>query len=503
MAQLSTFIIIEDGRGFAPVTIRSEGLLLGHARQCGLQLDDPSIPAAVGGIRAKEGRFYFLPIEASRFGDTKRTPITINGREIIGDTALAAGDLVLIGGCRLLLEKDGDALVIRLSYPDEPTAAQQLSPASKRPSISTATGEAAVPPPAHGAGSREGDNLLVHWTDRRLWKDRLKLSGGAYLEPSSPKRQPGTAFNWSPTRDLAAPWPASFLFLCLVALCAAALLAFITLPSTFAPGRTSSAHTRTQLSLSPTIASVANSDSCIGCHTLKGTVDQNCARCHQAPGFHASITKEHEAAGVTCISCHTEHQGTDFSPKVAAFASCAACHDDTNKQTYNGKTVHTPHGGTFGYPMFGGKWIWPGLDEEALKLKPEVAATWKPEYDEQTWRKVQFHAIHLYRVKAANGITGIEDGALSCSSCHKAFGGKFDRETPRRTCANCHDGNVEKSTRQLLVEADKPNCTSCHVQHYYDNYRWGDLLTEPAKDKRKRAIDKSYIDAVKRTALPR
>jgi formate-dependent nitrite reductase cytochrome c552 subunit len=116
---------------------------------------------------------------------------------------------------------------------------------------------------------------------------------------------------------------------------------------------------------------------------------------------------------------------------------------------------------------------------------------------------VQFHAIHLYRVKAANGITGVEDGSLSCSSCHKTFGGKFDRETPRQTCANCHNGYAGKPAGQPVVEADKPNCTSCHVQHYYDDYRWGDLLTESAAEERKLVIDKNYIDAVRRSALPK
>ncbi len=189
--------------------------------------------------------------------------------------------------------------------------------------------------------------------------------------------------------------------------------------------------------------------------------------------------------------------------KVAAFDSCTTCHNDNNKQTYKGKSVHTPHGGTFGYPTSDGKWIWAGLDQDALKLKPEVTATWKPEYDEQTWLKVQFHAIHLYRVKAAPGITGIEDGTLSCSSCHHSFGGNFDRETPRQTCDNCHNGFIEARTNSLLVAADKPNCTSCHVQHYYDTYRWGDLLTESAESKRLRAIDRNYIDAVRRSALQR
>jgi len=186
--------------------------------------------------------------------------------------------------------------------------------------------------------------------------------------------------------------------------------------------------------------------------------------------------------------------------RVAAFDSCTTCHNDNNKQTYNGKTVHTPHSGTSGYPTSGGKWIWSGLDESALKLNSEVGERWLPHYDEQLWVRVQFHAIHISRVKAVPGITGVKDGTLSCSSCHEFKNGKPDRETPRQTCDNCHNGFVDGRTGRAFVAAGRPNCTSCHVQHYYDSYRWGELLTETAQAKRLLAIDKNYIDAVRSSA---
>jgi hypothetical protein len=493
MAELSTFIIIEEGRPFAPVTIRSEELLVGSARRCGLRLNDPSIPLALAGIKETDGRFYFLPLGFSPFSDAKLTPIIINGRELTGDAALAAGDVIVIGGCRLLVDKDGEALVIRFSYPDrqvlsEPSAAAASSlPLDAEPST-------------HRSGSRAAHDVLGQWIRRRLWKGRRKLSRTTYLEPNPQKRQAGTEFNWSPTRDLVPPWPVALLGVCLLVLFVGALLTFFVRPSIFAPGGISSAHSNTQLSHSAAIASRPNSGSCLTCHALKGTVAQNCAQCHQAAGFHASITKAHERAGITCISCHVEHRGSDFSMRVAVFDSCTTCHNDNNKRTYNGKTVHTPHGGTLGYPTSGGKWIWSGLDEEALKLNSEVGERWLPEYDEQLWLRVQFHAIHISRVKAAPGITGVKDGTLSCSSCHEFSGGKPDRETPSGTCDNCHNGFVDGRTSRTFVAADKPNCVSCHVQHYYDSYRWGELLTEPAQAKRLLAIDTNYIDAVRRSA---
>jgi len=493
MALLNTFIIIQEGRAFAPVTVQSERLLVGSSPRCSLQLNDRTVPSLLGEIRGREDHFYFQTLESSPFDETKSAPISINGRQIVGDVALADGDVITIGQSRVTLELKVDQLVLRVGYQD---AVQALSGSDGAEPASA--DESSVRTPERARSARESQTIIAK---PHPWKNRQKLLRLNYLEPSREKSKPGTEFNWAPTRDLALPWPIAFLSWLLLVIAMAALVTFLVKPSIFAPGRVSAAHILTQMSFSPALAAGSNSGSCLNCHTLRGKIDQNCARCHQAPGFHASITQEHVAAGITCISCHTEHRGTNFSPKAAAFASCAACHNDNNKQIYRGKTVHTPHGGSFGYPLSGGKWIWAGLNEEALKLKPEVAATWKPEYDEQTWRKVQFHAIHLYRVKAAKGITGIEDGSLSCSSCHKTFGGKFDRETPRQTCANCHNGYAQQSANGLIVEAGNPNCTSCHVQHYYDDYRWGDLLTESAKDKRQRAIDRNYIEAVRRSAL--
>jgi hypothetical protein len=505
MAQLSTFIIIRQGRAFSPVTIRSEGLLLGQASVCELQFSDPSMPPVVAGINEIDGRFYLVRIEPSPFDETKQLSITINGRELIREAVLAAGDLMVIGGYRLTLDKVGDSLEIRVTHLDEELTAETPVSGSVHEPVRSSPTKAAPSKPAadRGAISRKGSTQLEQWIKRRPWKTRQKVVPYNYLKPQQQKPDLGTQYNWSPTRDLALPWPASLLLLCFGVVGALAIVALIVWPTTFAPGRISSAHRQAQLSPSLLIAAMPNGNSCVHCHKLRGTMDFNCASCHQAAGFHASITKEHEAAGLACTSCHSEHKGNNFSPKAAAFTSCALCHNDNNKQTYNSKGVHTPHGGTFGYPMSGGQWIWSGLDAEALKLKPEVAVLRLPNDTERQWRSKQFHAIHLYRVKTAPGIKDVRDGVLQCSSCHTGFGENLDRQTPRQTCSKCHNGYLDNRTGTLLVARDRPNCTSCHVQHYYDSYRWGDLLTEPERDKRRRAIDRNYAEAVKQSALAR
>jgi len=78
-------------------------------------------------------------------------------------------------------------------------------------------------------------------------------------------------------------------------------------------------------------------------------------------------------------------------------------------------------------------------------------------------------------VKAIGGIGGNSAGQLSCSSCHKSFT-PIDRVTPRRTCGVCHNGRKDPTTGETLIAADKPNCTSCHVQHVQSKKHWNPSL---------------------------
>lgn len=215
-------------------------------------------------------------------------------------------------------------------------------------------------------------------------------------------------------------------------------------------------------------------------------LNANCTACHQTEAFSATIIREHRDAGITCINCHTEHKGEDFRPMDAALDACAKCHTDENKNLYNGRSVHTPHGGTYGYPVINGVWVWKGLDEEELANKPEIVALLKQNKvnpgQTQQWRNVQFHAIHIYRVRVPAGFGMIEDvnvvnGEMSCSSCHKSgyMGANVDRAFPRTTCARCHNDQVFHKTSHSMVGVEAPSCTSCHVQHVKDTH-WTPFL---------------------------
>jgi hypothetical protein len=121
-----------------------------------------------------------------------------------------------------------------------------------------------------------------------------------------------------------------------------------------------------------------------------------------------------------------------------------------------------------------GKWKWKGLSESDWALK-QISIIRLPGQTENDWRREQFHTLHIHRVRAAPKMESNKDGELSCSSCHKATD-KIDRETPRTTCAACHNGSVESKTKRVLLPADKPNCYSCHVEHVKDQRHWNPSL---------------------------
>ena len=151
-----------------------------------------------------------------------------------------------------------------------------------------------------------------------------------------------------------------------------------------------------------TIAARSNGNSCTTCHTPTQPVENACIQCHQAEQFHASNTKAHEEAGVTCVSCHKEHLGADFDMKASAIQSCAECHNDANKRTFNGKTVRTAHNGSYGYPVENGEWKWQGVYREVAAAIPEITGSATADANEQGTRNRQLHSVHVARLLAPN-----------------------------------------------------------------------------------------------------
>jgi pSer/pThr/pTyr-binding forkhead associated (FHA) protein len=468
MAQQNKYIIIREDLVQDPVTIITDGLLLGRLQECELLLNHPAVSRAQAGIKLV-GDSYFI------FGLRPSNPVRLNGRAVEENEQLAPGDQLEIGPFLLEVDLTDEALVIKVSLMIG-TVVETTNLSS--PNLGTAKLEAALAPgekKPHAktrAAPIQGDKALDIFWDKRI-REAGKMVRPSPLFPKAQRRAGKTAFNWTPTTDLRSYWPASVFIWGAVGVGLLSVAAAYWYASAYSPGPVARAHAQSQLSVFPPIAIKANGNSCTNCHSFSGTMEQNCSQCHNAEAFVATVIEPHSAAGVGCISCHAEHRGTEFKAAQAALRTCTQCHNDANRNSYNGKTVHTPHGGSFGYPVVNGKWTWKGLTDSEWTLK-QIAVTRLPVDTDETWRSKQFHALHVLRVRA-NGLPGNSDGELSCSSCHKTFN-PIDRQTPKTTCGQCHNGRLEFGTNRIVIAKDQPNCTSCHVQHIKDKRHWNPSL---------------------------
>jgi hypothetical protein len=292
--------------------------------------------------------------------------------------------------------------------------------------------------------------LDIFW-DKRM-RDVAKVVRPSLLFPRARRRTGKAQSNWTGTTDLVSRWPLAYFVWGFLGVGLIAVAGAYWYTQAYAPAPLSWAHQARELTKNPAIAVSANAGSCTTCHSWRGNMEQHCASCHNTEAFVGTVIKPHETADIGCADCHAEHKGMDFSATEAALASCTACHVDGNQNTYNGREVGTPHGGTFGYPVVNGAWSSKSINDEEWELR-KLPVVRLPADSDQKWRSNQFHALHDQRVKVVAGIRGNDEGRLSCNSCHNSFD-PIDRETPKTTCAACHS-----------KQNGLPACVSCHVQH--------------------------------------
>ena len=489
--QQSTFIISREDRAEDPKTVVADGLRLGRLPDSDVWLNHPQVSRLHAGINRVDDDFYLINLSGS-------SPTTLNGRVVSFNeiAAIVHGDEIQIGPFFLRVEGLGERLGVRVASEyavnvadGEPVREQgsrqkQIQMDSGALRAPTGSLELAALGKLKGrtADTAELANALqVFWTKRT----RDKAGRPSPLHPRRPPRLGKVRFNWMPTRDLVRPWPFAIFIWAVIVVAAFAVLAAYAHKNAFAPEAISDPHTRMNFTMTPAIATRVNGNSCTSCHEFgvsvanKDKMNANCEACHHTDSFVATVIPEHRAAGITCVTCHAEHHGASFRPLNGALQSCAKCHTDQNKTSYNGKTVHTPHSGTYGYPVTNGAWVWKGLDAEELAQKPELVAFLKKNRADQThpdeWRNAQFHGIHLNNIAVVPGIDGTTNEAgnkvLSCSSCHKTgyMGANIDRSFPRTTCGKCHNAQIFHEP-VAQSRADTVSCTSCHVQHVKDKH---------------------------------
>lgn len=468
--------IVTRADGADPLTLDKDGLVIGRLQSCDISLNHPTVSRIHAGINCINSQYFLINLSVSN-------SLTLNGRLLQAQQvdALADGDVIQLGPFAIIVSRRQDSLQLSISH--QFTGA--INNTTKQlPPLSVILPQEASP--------EVSDVLKVFWEKRTRDKEEF----GTTLRPVG-KPTPGKAqINWKPTNDLRSSWRGGLFTWSLIIIALLSFGALYFYPQFFAPADLSNPHLRSSLTGSETgfIANRPNANACSTCHSLSESIDTACTKCHQADAFHASNTKAHQDAGVTCTSCHFEHKGKNFEPRLAAFEACTTCHNDNNHTLYNGKGVATPHKNSYGYPTESNEWKWKGLQTERAALSPDVMK-FRVEGDNDQIRRVKdFHAIHISRLKPPPGIKTDSSGVLSCSSCHKSFD-PIDRETPRQTCAICHNGYTDRQTERVLISSDRPNCISCHVQHYYDKNRWREFLTTATQASRAAEIDAQIKNA--------
>lgn len=462
------FTISFTDLGRPTAAVETDGISFGRLDTCEVVLDHPSVSRIHAGINFRDSKYFLVNLSTSNI-------LTLNGR-LLGpqkSDVLADGDLIQIGPFTISVARPDKEIVLIVEH----QFAGRAIPETPVAAAAAAKGKQKVP---------EADGVLKVFWEKRT-REKEKEDWRTRLRPTE-KPKPGKAmFNWRPTRDLRRPWRFGLFIWAFLIVGAVGAFAYFRYPAVYAPGPLANPHA---LKIEDsTIAATANANSCTTCHTPNEPMENSCVKCHQASEFHASNTKAHEEAGITCTVCHKEHRGPDFQMAARAIISCARCHSDSNTKTYNGKTVHTAHGGSYGYPIVDGVWKWKGVYREVADAIPEINSSATGDKDEQARLSRYFHTIHVGRLKAPEnlGVKGDKRGLVSCSSCHNSFD-LIDRTTPRQTCAACHTTAADAVGRDERFGAAAANCISCHVQHPYSAGRWKEFLTDDALNRRKDAV---------------
>lgn len=464
MAETGKFTVAFADLERDTLSLEKDGIMIGRLDTCDVVLDHKTVSRVHAAINFRDGKYFILNLSSSNV-------LTLNGRRLgpEKDDVLADGDTVQIGPFTISAGRIGEELLLIV---DEQYAGSAMRK----------TGEIPITPERVEPATPELEGVLKAFWEKRT---RDKEDWGTRLRPTE-KPIPGKAmFNWRPTRDLKPTWRIGLFVWAILLIGALGVFAYLKYPQAYEPRPLTSAHASRFEATA--IAVRENANSCTTCHMPNEPMENSCVRCHSAKEFHASNTRAHEQAGVTCTMCHREHEGSDFDMTASAIRSCAECHSDSNTKTYNGKSVHTAHDRSYGYPAVDGVWKWKGVYREVADAIPEINSSATGDKDEQAKLSRQFHTVHVYRLKAPEGVKSDKRGLLSCSSCHTSFGENVDRVAPRETCAVCHT-TADAANRDARFGSSSVNCISCHVQHPYSGNRWSEFMTDDAINRRKEAV---------------
>jgi pSer/pThr/pTyr-binding forkhead associated (FHA) protein len=105
MSTKNQYVIIRNDLVVDPVTVISEGLLIGRLPECEVLLNHPSVSRVQAGIKQIDESYYLFSLRP-------RNPVLLNGKPVEGNEALASGDVIEAGPFQLEIEIAGEDLVI-------------------------------------------------------------------------------------------------------------------------------------------------------------------------------------------------------------------------------------------------------------------------------------------------------------------------------------------------------------------------------------------------------
>ena len=205
MTQENKYVIIREDIVQDPMTIITDGLLIGRLQECELLLNHPAVSRAQAGIKLVEGTYFLFSLRQSN-------PVKLNGKPVEENEALAPGDQIEVGPFLLEIDLIEDVLSIKVSL-QIGTVVETTS--MSNPNLGTAR-LAPLPVPGEKKGHAKtraaplpGDKALDIFWDKRI-REAGKMVRPSPLFPKGQRRAGKAQFNWTPTADLRSHWPVSF-----------------------------------------------------------------------------------------------------------------------------------------------------------------------------------------------------------------------------------------------------------------------------------------------------
>ena len=164
MPQENKYVIMREDLVQDPVTIITDGLLIGRLQECELLLNHPAVSRAQAGIKLIDGSYFLFSLRQSN-------PAKLNGKAVEQNEALAPGDVLEVGPFMLEIDLSEAALVIKVSL-EIGTVVETTS--SSSPNLGTAKLELIAVPGEKKAHAKTrlaplpGDKALDIFWDKRI-----------------------------------------------------------------------------------------------------------------------------------------------------------------------------------------------------------------------------------------------------------------------------------------------------------------------------------------------